>query len=159
MFNIDPSKAYADEVIRQHNHKLVNSLQIPPTDGADGELREKILNHISRYGIALEWQDLKEATNDERRQYVAPIADYVLALVQSHTAKAVLDAENYGRIASLLDFITWVQLHEVKDIVELQDYVQHVKTSILQTPDQRYIPWPEVKAALQQRQKGDSDAK
>jgi hypothetical protein len=57
---------------------------------AANEEREKLLDHLVRYGISLEWKDLKGANMADLDYYLEPIADFIIR-DRKATRQAVLD--------------------------------------------------------------------
>jgi hypothetical protein len=110
----------------------------------DKELRERIL-----IDFLIHEEDCKYSLYDKPCTCVQQqVADSIMHLVSESMRRREAEAENYGRVASLLDLLLWLELHDIEDVTMVQDYVQHVETSIKQSPNQRYIERPELKATI-----------
>lgn len=100
--------------------------------------------------------ELPDAENEaEELRLKALYKQEIEAYCRTATADLLEEAENYGRIAALKDLLTWLKLHEIEDVTMVQEYVEHVETSIKQTPDQRYVEYPELRRTLLQTKKAE----
>ena len=57
--------------------------------------------------------------------------------IEKLIAQKVAEAEQRGRINSLLDLEQWIKLHDLQQEMVL-DGIEHMVKSILQVPDQRF---------------------
>ena len=102
-------------------------------DSTNDELRNAV--HMKMLAKSGSSKDFNELT-------VIPLGFAVsiaMQLIHQHTEQAVRDAENYGRLSSLADLLTWFKLHDIEDVSMVADYVDHCTKSITQLPDQRYV--------------------
>lgn len=119
--------------------------QSPPKHESEEELEERIWSLLSvRDAKKLEANTTK---SDAILPHFRADEEYAASVMQLIKQRE-LKARNYGRVASLQDLLTWLKLHDIEDVTMVQDYVEHVTTSVAQFPEQQHVSHPELESLL-----------
>lgn len=117
----------------------------PSLEAFEEGLDQSLQEFIQEYEHGLEAAKA-QGHNTEYHTFDSQVGfkEAIMQQARALVAGAERTAENYGRVAALKDLFTWLKLHDIEDVSMVQDYVNHVEKSIEQSPNQRYVPHPEL---------------